>query len=86
MVEDCGECKGLINMVEGGFSTCTDFCNSVGRSCINAIVAEEDNCAEEVFSTCSTNWGLSSAIICECSKTTLVPTETPTTAPGKHQN
>ena len=76
MIESCGMCKGLIDMVEGGFATCIDFCNSVGRTCIHAIVSEDDDCVEESYSNCPIRWSLSRGIICECGETLLSGNDT----------
>ena len=65
----CGECKVLVNRFNSAYSSsCANYCQALGKTCVDGWEEKADNCVEKANFGCSafSDTGTSDAI-CECS-------------------
>jgi len=71
----CDNCKVLVDKFSSKYLTCSGYCSSISRHCVNAWEEKDDTCEELHSMTCDEALSSSDAI-CECSTTTSEPDET----------
>lgn len=62
----CGECKVLVDKFDEKYGTCNVYCQSIGRTCIDAWEESDDTCSVFFGLSCEEPFDSSDAI-CQCS-------------------
>ena len=68
----CGDCRVLVTNMDTKYSTCSNYCDSIGRTCAGAWEEKRDTCNVKETEDCQHNFGedphKTSDAICQCGR------------------
>ena len=65
----CGDCRVLVTNMDTKYSTCSNYCDSIGRTCAGAWEEKSDTCNVKETEDCQHNFGAyTSDAICQCGR------------------
>lgn len=66
----CGDCKVLVTHMDTIYSSCSNYCSSLGRGCVGAWEEDHDTCGILSTEDCNHDFGsYTSDAICQCGGT-----------------
>ena len=65
----CGECRVLVTNMDTKYFTCSNYCDSIGRTCAGAWEEKSNTCNVKETEDCQHNFGAyTSDAICQCGR------------------
>ena len=65
----CGDCRVLVTNMDTKYSTCSNYCDSIGRTCAGAWEEKRNTCNVKKTEDCQHNFGAyTSDAICQCGR------------------
>ena len=67
--DNCGACRVLVTNMDTKYSTCSNYCDSIGRTCAGAWEEKRNTCNVKKTEDCQHNFGAyTSDAICQCGR------------------